>query len=51
MRSKRWLPGATMSSAQAHRILDMVKAGVEVPEAVITAALVATGDLDDRALA
>jgi|GEM_PF-3673978 hypothetical protein len=45
MRSNRWLPGATMSAAQGHRILDLVKSGVTVPDALIAAALVATGDL------
>lgn len=34
-----------MSSAQGHRILDLARGGVAVHEALITAALVATGDL------
>ncbi len=50
-RSKIWRTGATMSNTQAHRILDMVRAGVEVHEALVTAALVATGDLSLEVMA
>ena len=45
MRTAVWRPGATMNAAQGHRILDLVKAGVVVPAALVNAALVATGDL------
>lgn len=48
MRTAEWRPGATMSSEQAHRILDLVKAGVKVPQSLINAALVATGDLTNQ---
>lgn len=36
-----------MSSTQAHRILDLVRAGVLVPRGLVNAALVATGDLEN----
>lgn len=44
-RSNIWRTGSTMGNAEAHRILDLARAGVAVHEALITAALVATGDL------
>ena len=34
-----------MPADEAHRILDLVRAGVDVPDETIAAALVATGDL------
>ena len=45
MRTAVWRPGASMNAEQAHRLLDLVKAGVTVPAALVNAALVATGDL------
>lgn len=44
-RANIWRTGSSLSNVEAHRILDLVRAGVEVPRALITAALVATGDL------
>ena len=48
LRTPKWRPGATMSSEQAHRILDLVKAGVKFPQSLVNAALVATGDLTNQ---
>lgn len=45
LRTTVWRPGASMNAEQAHRLLDLVKAGVTVPAALVNAALVATGDL------
>lgn len=50
-RSNIWRTGSTMSNVEAHRILDLVRAGVEVHEALVTAALVATGDLSLEVMA
>lgn len=36
-----------MPADEAHRILDLVRAGVAVPHETIAAALVATGDLEN----
>lgn len=47
-RAEHWLPGATMSNAQAHRLLDRAQSGIMVPDELIAAALIATGDLDNH---